>query len=429
MTIIGCGGGGGNGGGGNNGGGGGDIPSVNTALFYNGPLPRPGFVEVTYNTGQGRGTATATATLRRLVFEDQAFGLNDERNIVRTLLNPERILGLDLYTSQSVSVDVPMDGFATNFNHRLFENFQLDIQSVTLDGVEYNGPQQQSVLVDNFLLRAAAFPGRTTSISIFLHDAMFSDDGNGNLDFDRQSFEDLNYSPVESRIVGHLADYLAFDISNIPNLPLMTSGFPATTIYFSGDSFGLSDTPSLAATDFEILVPETPTPGSILGDCRLAPSFPPNSPNTYALKQVDPRSLPGNTYITAQQGTWKWWLNPDDPSQSPILNVTTFAFITFPQSQDDGRQDCAIVALNGGVITEMYFGEVNLQSGNFNAWPLTEITEGTTNGEINGTVDNYIFRSNGGFSVRDVRGGSFEITAGDPPAEFPTTGSFIVYRL
>lgn len=429
VVLSGCGG-GGNGGGGGGGGGGQVEASVNTALFMNGAQPKPGFFEITYNTGQGRGTTNAQAKMRQVTFEDNTFPSGDPRNVVRTLLNPERVLGLDLYTSQAISVNAPMGGFAVNLNRRNFDQFNLEFTTVILNGVTYSLGANNPIINENFDLRAATFPGRTTSLAVFINDAIVTENGFGGIDFDRTLFEELNYNPDETRMVAHLADYLAFDISNIANPPLMTSGIPASTVFFSGDAIGLAEVPSQAPTPFEVLVPETPKPGSIEGWCQLPPSFPPNSPPTYTLRQVDPRSLPGMAFITALQGTWKWWVNTDEPSQSPILNPGDFVFLTMPQSLDDGVQDCVLVGLSGGTIVEFYFGEINLNTNAWTAWPISEVTKGTTAGEISGTLGSYVFRAGVGVpTVRDIRSGAFTITDGKAPSSFPTTGRFIVYRL
>lgn len=429
MAIIGCAGSGGGGGGGGGTNGGAVEASVNTALFINGPVSKPGYMVITYNTGQGRGVDPVTATIKRVVLEDTAFGQGSENNIIRTLLNPELVLQLDGYTSNSVSLNAPMDGFATNLNHRFFENFVLELQEVTIEGSTFQGPGGQAVVVEQFDLNARTFPGRTTSIEIFLNDAMVAPDGLGGVAFDRNEFEALNYNPDSLKIEAHLSDYLAFDISNIANQPLMTGGGPATTVYFSGDAIGLSDTPVGTQTVFEVLVPESPEPGSILGWVSLAPSFPPNSPNTYTLRQVDPRSLPGTAFITALQGTWRWWHDAGNPSQSPILNPGDFVFLTMPQSQDDGVQDCVLIALDGGVISEFYFGEVNFNTNAFVAWPIEEVTKGNTNGQIDGSLGGYVYRPNGSNTVRDIRSGTFNITGGTAPGSFPASSRFIVYRL
>lgn len=430
LVGAGCGGDGDNGGGG---GGGGTVEaSVNTALFYSGPIPKPGYLDITYNTGQGRGRGGLgpTANLKRVVLEDNAYGTGDARNTVRTLLNPERVLGLDLYTSQSVPLNAPMDGFSINLNNRRFEEFALEIESVFFNGSSYNGSFGSSLFNEIFPFSATLLPGRTTSVQIFLNDAMFEEDGFGGLNFLRSEFEDQNLNPDSLALEAHLADYLAFDISNVPYAPLMTTSTQSTTLYMSGDAYGLSDTPQIGDTEFEVLVPETPDPGSVLGICNLAPSFPPNSPNTYNLKVIDPRNLQNNSFITSLQGTWKWWHDPDNASQSPILNPGDFVFITFPQSTDISTQDCVLLGLSGGVIVDCYFGEVDLSSNTFNAWPISEIVKGTTNDEIVGSIGNYVYRSGTGITtVRDIRSGDFSVTGGSAPATFPATGKFIVYRL
>jgi hypothetical protein len=424
FLAVGCGGSGGDGGGGGGGGTPVDQISVNTSL-----LNKPGLLNVTFNTGQGRGTATSSAFLKKLFLEDNIFGAGDPRNRVQTLLEPERVLGLDLYTSQGIPLNVPMTGFSTNLNGRSFDVFPLEIARVNIDGTNYTGPGGNAVFNLEFPMRMRSFPGRTTSLEIFLNDGIIFDPGTG-IEFDTTYFEELNYNDDEGRMVGYLSDYVAFDISNVSYAPQMSNSSTASTVFFSGDAIALGDVPSTSPTFFEVLVPESPDPGAIEGLTQLPPSFPANAPATYTLRTPDPRNLPGIAKITALTGTWRWWVDEDEPSLSAILNAGNFAFITFPQSQDDGVQDLIIVGLSGGVITECYFGEANFNTNTWLAWPISEVVEGTVNGEIGGTFSGYDIRGSIGIPTSaDVRGGTYSITAGSAPGEFPGTGRFIVYRL
>src|SRR5688572_24002856 len=96
ALVIGCSTGGGGGGGTTTTGGG--TTGQSTAVPN---IPNvPAMLSVFYLTGQGRAAGSATAVIRRLFFTDQ-FGL------VETILNPERYIGLDAYTSQSIDVSAP----------------------------------------------------------------------------------------------------------------------------------------------------------------------------------------------------------------------------------------------------------------------------------------------------------------------------------
>lgn len=420
VLIIGCGGNGG-GNGGTNGGGTGTVEaSINTAM-----LDKPGLFQVTYNTGQGRGTSEAIARIDVYDIEDQ-FGR------IQTILNPARFLGLDAYTSQSINVNISCNtGFSTNLNTRPFDDFLLNITSVDFAGNVVVGQNGNPLINAVFPMRMEVTPGRITSMQVFLNDAMIFPDGSGGATFDQQEFIDTNFSPDENQMVAFLADYLAFDISGLANKPSMTTtSEDANYVFFSGDAIGLSEEPALDGSPFEVLVPLTPDPGALEGIVNAAPSFPPNAPGTYTLRPIDPRSLPTTSHITALQGIWRPWIDADNPSQSPILNPGDFVCLLMPQSISASTQEILLIALDGGSISRMYFGEANVATGSFAAWPIDQVDDGDASNEINGSLTSYVYRANiGSPTPADVRGGTYTITAGTVPAEFPQTGKFIVYRL
>lgn len=418
VALSGCGG----SGGGDNGGGGGGGPvdnfAVNTAL-----LNKPGLVQITYNTGQGRGTGATTAVLRQ-------FAIFDSFGQINPLLPPEMFLQLDGFTSQNVDLNASMGGFSTNLNGRSFDTFRLNINSVIQDGSTFSGTGGAPLFQFDFPMRARSLPGRTTSMQVFLNDAMIVPDGSGGLDFDQTEFETVNFDPTEDQIVGFLSDYIAFDISNVSDKPTMLDSSDADWVAFSGDSIALAKAPSTAPDAFEVLVPLGPDPGALEGLWQTAPSFPTNAPGTYTLRQIDPRSLPATSRITSLQGTWRPWLNTDEPSQSPFVNPTEFVFIMFPQSQENGIVDLVCFTHSGGAVDEMYFGEANLNSNTFSCWPISQVDDGDASNEVAGTLGSYVYRSGIGSPVpADIRSGNFNFTSGSRPGSFPATGRFIVYRL
>lgn len=422
ILAAGCGGDGDNGGGGGGGGGGTVEASVNTGL-----LSKPALVNATYNTGQGRGVTTSIAVLRN-------FDMIDSFGVISKSLNPARRLDLGGYTSQTIDLSVPLalSQFSTNLNSRSFDEFLLNVKEIEFDGNVIGGSGQAPIINQAFPLRMRLFPGRTSSVQIFVDDAMITPDGSGGVLFDQALFEEVNFDPDENQIVSFVSDYLQFDISNVADKPTMISAGDADFVYFSGDSVGLSQGASpIPGSPFEVLVPLSPDPGVLEGLVTTPPSFPPNAPGTYTLRPIDPRSLPTTSRITALQGTWKPWYNPDNASQSPILNPGNFVFLTFPQSLNDQLQDLVMIALDGnGTITNMYFGEANLTNGTFSAWPISQVDDGDADNEISGTLNGYVFRPNIGTATpSDVRSGNFTVGSGTRPAEFPASGKFIVYRL
>jgi hypothetical protein len=394
--------------------------AVNTSL-----LNKPGLVTMTFNTGQGRGVSSVSAVVRQFALFDTLGG------VFQPALEPQLTLGLDAYTSQGVDINVPMGGFSTNLNGRTLTDFAFNVKSITVDGQTTQGPGGNPLLSLSFDLFARASSGRSTSVQIFLDDAMFTDNGNGGFDFDQAMFESINYDPDLNSLVGYFSDYIAFDISNVANKPQMLDSTDADWVAFSGDFIALAKSPGsvTSPTPFEVLVPLNPDPGALEGTWHSAPSFPTNAPGAYTLKQLDPRNLPLELRIRSLDGTWKPWLDLDNPSQSPFTNPTDFVFITFPQSNDNGVQDLVMFSHTNGVVDAMYFGECNLNNGTFAAWPIDQVDDGDASNEINGTMGAYIYRGGiGSATSADIRSGTWTLTS-PAPSGFPGTGRFVVYRL
>lgn len=434
LTFAGC---GGHGGGG---GGGGVVPppgpGLSRAQVNQAALNTPGRVEVTYNTGQGRAVGSPTAVIKRLFFEDNTYGLGDGRNTCETQLLQGISMQLDGYTSQSIGVDVPMSGFSEPLHSRSFDRFNLEIAKILVQNDaggldEFTGAGGGPILSgtnSEFDANVRAFPGRRTSVQIFLDDATLNHDGS-NLVWDAIRFADLNYEPIDLVVKSFMADYLAFDISNVPNRPQLSAGGFATRVYFSGDSIAISGPLLGGAQPFEVLTPVGVQEGLF--------NPPVNLPNqtipfgTYTLQTIDPTSLPNIAKITSLQGIWREYTNLVDQSKALIKDVGDFEFITMPQSGDGDTQDLVILQLNSSKqIINMYFGEVDFNTYTFLAWPIDQVSPAGVNGEISGTIYNTVDRNgNTDNTVRRIRSGLYSITGGTIPIGFNTSGRFIVYRL
>lgn len=420
VTAIGCAGAGNDpGGGGGGGGGGGDsIASVNTALFN-----QPGRVEATYNSGQGRAVDSPTAVLRRLYIED-------EIGLVETLLQSEVKIQLDGYTSQSMEVNPPMTGFSVPIASRKFGIFPLEVQAIEVeqfDGsfVRYQNTNGSPLLSELFPTRITAMPGRITSLQIFLDDATLNHDGSG-VQFDRPRFEGINFDPTEGMIMGFLSDYVMFDITNVANKPEMSTGGFANRVYFSGDSIALSLDPAQGGSPFEVLTPLLdPIEGLV-----TPPNAQFSAPGQYTLRQIDPRDLSNIARITALQGIWRPYWDPN-PTQSLLLNVGAFEVITIPNSTDGAKQEIVMIERNGaGQIVNMHFGEVDFSAGTFAVWPIDQVDTGDGSNEVNGTVTDIVYRAGvPSPTYRDIREGRFAITSGSVPAGYSASGRFVVLRL
>lgn len=378
-----------------------------------------GLIDVFYITGQGRAApGSPTAVIRRVYFEDQ-FG------VVEPLLLSERSIGLDAYTIQTVQVNVPMNVV----NSRFFDTFTLEVLKILKDqgnGTfnEYGGQNNQPLFIDTFPLIMRVFPSRTTSLPVFLNDAMLDyDEVNLQVVWDRQVFELANFDPIEGKMVSFIGDYVEFDISQMgpTDRPNLSSGSPAARVYFSGDGQAVSSSGTTGV--FEVLTPSGFIEGTFNGP------VPPVNVSSYTLVQLDPRDLTGTAKITSLQGTFRNY-------QEVISSLGTFEFITFPTSQDDELQDLVVIERNGaGVITNMHFGQADLLAGTWLAWPIRNLDDGSVDNEISGTIHTFVNRDGATITVGssddadDVRSGRFTISADpDVPGSYPTSGRFIVFR-
>lgn len=423
--------------GGGGGGGGVVLSSINPAIFTN-SSGSFGRIEVTYNTGQGRAPGSLTAVISRLNLVDELFPIGDSRNNVDTLLNPERHLGLDAYTSQTISVGVPMSnlGFSGPVNGRLFESFPLDISRFLEEQFDgsfqvVNGAGGPASLLETFDTHLLALAGRTTSLQLFVDDAMITAPGIG-IDFDRDLFEAINLVDDGTGnfvLLGHIADYVVFDISSVGSKPTMSNSISATRVWFSGDGIALSGPVGAGSEYMEVL---TPLPPPVEGVFNPPVPLPGGiGPGTYTLVQDDPIDLAGLAKITALRGTWRNYSDANT-AQSAFLNLGSYECFTFPQSLDQDKHDMVVVARNGaGTITNLYFGQMDFDSNSFAIWPISQVDDGDASNEINGSISGLLDRNGGSPSTnRHVRSGTFTITTAGPlPSGFAQTGRFIVYRL
>lgn len=412
LIVMGCGGGGGGNGGAGGGPGGGGGTTGDSTIAAAVPAG-PGQMSVVFLTGQGRAAGDLSATIRRVFFEDNL-------GVVETQLSPHRVLNLGEYTVQSIPLNVPM---SSTQNGRSFNTFSLDVDKVRVDngdgtftehpttGVAISGATNQ------FPLEARSLLGRSSAIQIYLDDATISVTGGG-VQFDKALFESQNLSPLTGSIPSFLSDFVGFDISNMPNRPRLSNGLTATKVMFSGDGIGLATGSSNGA--FEVLTPDDSIEG-----VYAAPQDIPGTAipfGTYSLVQPDPRDLTGTAKITALQGIWYEY--------GRVFNgIGTFEMITFPSSRDEEVQDLiAVVRNDSGVITNFYFGFVDLAAKDFALYPLSNVVSGDVDGEITGTLNSLqgVGDTN---TPANVRSGRFAFNAGQAlPAGFRQTGRFVVYR-
>jgi hypothetical protein len=321
---------------------------------------------------------------------------------------------------------------SSNFTSRNFDNYILDIQNLLIETdtgfTTISDPSGQPVVRQQFDAAIRAFPGRQTTVPVFLDDAMIRpDDTNSSVIFDAAAFRRSNYDPDRNRLESFLGDYVQFDISGVGTRPALRSGGVATAVYFTGDHIALS---RALPGPFEVLVPEANTVVEGLGGrfSSLA-QF-----GSYALTQVDPSDVNQRAKIVSIQGIWR-------PYTQVISNMseTGFEIIAFPDRFDSGLHDLALIRRQSGRITDFYFGVLNLTNrtnsglppNRFRAWPIRNIV--LTNpanlaNQINGSVSNLKTKASGGDSAPVALEGLYSIAATNRPAGFSATGRFIVFR-
>ncbi|MFZ4507644.1 MAG: hypothetical protein ACOYON_08125 [Fimbriimonas sp.] len=426
LAFVGC---GGSGGGGTVGGGGGGTGTGRSVASVNLP-DTPGLVQIGFSTGQGRAVGDTYAVMRR-------FSLTDNIGTAEDRLSSTRKLLLKGYEFQLMPVNVPL-GTAPS---RTFNNYTLDILRVEQDngggsttsydfasGVPAGFPSRFAPIPATIPSRITAFTGRTTTVPVFLDDAMLylyndpSDDPDAGdvMSFDKDQFNAINLPVDDPRLLGFLSDYVRFDISNMaPELrPTLLGGTAAGSVLFSGDGYAISESGSQGVYNALTLDQFTPVEGRFKGPTVIGGQA---TPGTYTLIQSNPSDLAGLSRITSLQGTWR-------EATDLIANLGNFEVITFPNSAENGRQDMIAIVRTAGVITNFYFGEADLNNGNFRLYPIGNIVGASTTGELTGTITE--FKDKNGAAVdlpNRVREGSYTFN-GAVPTGFSTTGRFIVFR-
>lgn len=338
----------------------------------------------------------------------------DTSQIYETIVNPERDILLNGYTIQAVNLNIQIT------DTKLFGAYPLEIQLIRVQGSgDLTGSSGQPLVNAQFPAHIRLFAGRVSNVAVRLDDTMFASDGT----FDQDTFLANNTTAETGGTVNsYLADYLMFDISSVTSgLPQLPSGNgSATRVYFTGDNYAVSTT---SPGEFDVLTPIGFVEGTFRNPTRSGPI---STPGIFTLVQPDPRDPDPNTArrITALQGIWK------DVS-STVGNMGDFTALSLPSSEDNNFQTVLFIQQSGGVITEMYFGLIDYTAGTIAAYPINQVSPGSTLNEIDGTVTNLLDKN--GLPTSDpsaVRSGTFSLVngTGTVPGTFPTTGKFIVYR-
>jgi hypothetical protein len=415
MGIAGCGGNGdgGSGGGPVGGGGGGE-----SAVTVNLPAG-PGLVNFIYLTGQGRAADPLTGIISQIQ-------LTDNFGTVETQLEDPMSLPLNRFTSQLRALNVPAS------NSRLFKVFRLNVTRLENAAGTVPGP---SPLVDQgFPANIRVFPGRQTTVPVFLNDGMFriSSTTNEAL-FDREQFKRINYSEA-NRIEAFLGDYVRLNIAS-PSFvgakpKILATGADAGYVYFSGDRVALSE--SGTSGRFEVLTDN-------FDNAREEGFFGPNvtlpggeggsSLGSYALEGPDPSDLSAAAKITSLQGIYREF-------DEVLLGLSNSVAVSFPNVNDDEEKQQFVLASLERFTADgksrvraksLYVGLANFKTNKFTAYPIsTYAVPGSVEGEVTGTLSGYRRRSVNGRSV--VLTGNYAVQTGTLAGGIPRSGTFTVFR-
>ena len=388
-----------------------------------------GRLNVAYLPLQGRQAAgdifTASIPNVELGFGSDVF-IEPLATTIQFILNGNQV------QQRGTSVPIP-DGLSRPFN-----TFFLNITKFTDDtgggGTVFTAGSDVAPFVDGMPFAASLriFPDRETTLPIFLNDAMIDvqRDETGApfaATFEPDVFNQRNGIPLQ----GFISDFLMFDVSNLgANRPTMSTGAPANRVYFSGDRFALSDLGPSGY--FEMLTDNLSNPdhGQFQDPVTIGNSL---SPGIYRTVVPDPTDPSHTNTITEIYGIFRNFIDPTMPSKSMVVNTGNFEVLLMPKTEDGEDLQMILVSLNGSKATNLYWGDAHLTTGSFVAYPIADITNGSTAGSIQGTLSGFLDASGSPLTVnsvavaKQVRYGRYNITT-LLPAGFSRSGRLIVFR-
>ena len=268
--------------------------------------------------------------------------------------------------------------------------------------------------------------GRTTTLPVFLNDAMITVTG-GQVNFNTTTFNNTNLDPATQSIKTFISDFVEFDITNVPNKPKLKSGASAARVYFSGENIALSEAPIGGKRGtFEELTANTTKLGVFTMPVALGTGV---APGTYTLVEQNLGDLTGLSKSMSLLGTWRDY-------NEVLVNLGTLEFVTFPNGTDSPKQQLVVLARNGaGAITDFYFGVADLQAQKFKVFPIANVVSGVATTPISGTLSGLVDQNNAAVTsavspiqVGAVRAGTFTVTSGQN-ANVKGTGKFHVFRV
>jgi hypothetical protein len=380
-----------------------------------------GRVNVAYLPLQGRAIASITALMPSI-----ELGLGSDTFIEPLATTISFVLNGNLVQQRSAAVPVP-DNIS-----RPFSDFYVNI--TTLIDNESGAPQSfgdaNSPFVSELAFPATirVFPGRETTVPIFMNDSMIAFVGDPpQATFDQAAFTARNGNPVQ----GFISDFLSFDISSMAgNRPTMTNGQPADRALFSGDKFAFC---SGGTTGYFEMITDNltqPDKGEFTAPSTIGSS---SSPGIYRTIAPDPTDPTNTNTITKIFGIFRNFVDPTTNSKSMVVNTGHFEVILMPKTPDDDNLQILLMSMDGSKVTNMYWGDALLSTGSFIAYPLENIYSGSIGGSIQGTLTGFLNSTANPVTVaspqdaRNVRYGRYQIST-VLPSGFSRSGRFIVFR-
>lgn len=411
----------------------------------------PGAIEVAYLTGQGRAPGDLTAIVQRVLFQD-SYGT------VSNPLSPRTSCVLSGFQNNVVHLDVDFSQQAPGVPSRIFSNFLLDFLQFNQ---ETDTPVQGDFTVlpppanfpKSYPANVRVFPGRTTSLPVFIDDSMFTVDAVNPLqiDYNESQFLQANGATAASPMQGFQSDFVSFNLNKVPGSAIPTliptatgvAALPATRVFFSGDVYAVSSAAS-GGPNFEVLALDPTQPiggnlgpaGSLTGPAGTLPHA-----GTYSMIQINPTDITETARIIALQGIWREHTTVLRQGNGATLGAGSYV-VTFPSSSDNNLQEMVAFNQDGttnaaGVpnITNLYFGFVDLDALTFNIYPVIDIMTGATAGGLTGTVGTMYNAQQTPTQAPDlVHSGIYAFNTSDGSAAAAAAaglknGTFFVFRL
>ncbi|MDR3688381.1 MAG: hypothetical protein P4L46_03305 [Fimbriimonas sp.] len=454
VALVGCGGTGGTKAAPGNPGGGTTNKGIGVVLTSKSTEP-PGAIEVAYLTGQGRAAGDLIAEVKTLVFADN-FGQ------VTNVLAPITDCPLTGFQNNIVHLDVDFATQAPGVPSRQFTSFNMNfydfLEETSIPGSNITFTTPSSAAEGGpfpkiYPASMRVFPGRVTSLPIYIDDSMFTIDATNPsgpaINYNESQFQLSNGATAASPIKGFLSDYVSFNLNGMSASDKAVIGTAAgfvgqaDRIFFSGDVYAVTNGHTSGSNIAALtLNPSLQVNGNLGGAGTLAgPGGTLPHAGTYSLLAVNPTDITQQMKIVAGQGIWREHSTVMKNLSSSKLNV-----VTFPSSNDDNMQEMVAFTQDANNnIQTIYFGFADLDALTFTLYPAINLVSGTTvdgsgnaNG-VSGTIGAMYSAGGGTTAAPDlVRSGTYTVTSvpaatayPQPPASMAkgSTGSFYVFRI